>query len=62
MPIVMVSDIVTFSTNLGTKCVFLVIFRHPPYPPPLVSIVCISCDPQPPLAAYVINGSPHNNL
>ena len=41
-----VSDIVGFSINLLTKCVFLVMFRPPP--PTLYAFVCISVDPPTP--------------
>ena len=52
-----VLDIVAFSINLQTKCVFLVMFRPPPLPP-LYAFVYISVTPPPPLDAYVINGRP----
>ena len=47
------ADIMAFSINLCTKCIFLVMFRPPP-PPPLCGFVCIRVDPPPPLDAYII--------
>ena len=51
-----VSDIVAFSINLHTKCVFLVMFRPPL--PPCTHLYAFVLTPPPPLDAYVINGRP----
>ena len=51
-----VSDIVGFSINLRTKCVFLVMFRPPL--PPCTHLYALVLTPPPPLDAYVINGRP----
>ena len=50
------SDIVAFSINLRTKCVFLVMFRPPL--PPCTHLYALVLTPPPPLDAYVINGRP----
>ena len=50
------SDIVKFSINLRTKCVFLVMFRPPL--PPCTHLYALVLTPPPPLDAYVINGRP----
>ena len=47
------SDIVAFSINLRTKCVFLVMFRNPPSP--LYAFVCIIVEPPPPPPRCVHN-------
>ena len=51
-----VSDIVAFSMNLRTKCVFLVMFRPPL--PPCTHLYALVLTPPPPLDAYIINGRP----
>ena len=51
-----VSDIIAFSINLRTKCVFLVMFRPPL--PPCTHLYALVLTPPPPLDAYVINGRP----
>ena len=55
-----VSDIVAFSINLRTKCVFLVMFRPPL--PPCKHLYALVLTPPPPLDAYVINGRPLNDI
>ena len=54
-----VLDIVSFSINLRTKCVFLVMFRPPL--PPCTHLYATVLTPPPPLGAYVINGRPLTN-
>ena len=50
------SDIIAFSVNLRTKCVFLVMLRPPL--PPCTHLYALVSTPPPPLGAYVINGRP----
>ena len=51
-----VLEVVAFSINLRTKCVFLVMFKPPL--PPCTHLYALVLTPPPPLAAYVINGRP----